>query len=245
MNRKVVLIALSASLVCGMTAVFAQDLEGFDPRAIEARADEFKADAQALFDYATVNAEGHQAEAQSVVQDGYRSVEGLEVGDLPGENGPVDFDEMIAGAKAGMAQPKGAPLFVAFASLSMPEDALAQIIADTTRAGGVVVFRGFSAGNPQTFITGIRKVVDQRGASNIAIDPRLFRAFNVDRVPTYVALSTDFEPCDQLECVSTPPPHDRIAGNVSVAYVLETFAEANGPGAPVARLGLVNIRGQR
>lgn len=152
---------------------------------------------------------------------------------------------MIAGAKAGMAQPKGAPLFVAFASLSMPEDALAQMIADTTRAGGVVVFRGFSAGNPQTFITGIRKVVDQRGASNIAIDPRLFRAFNVDRVPTYVALSTDFEPCDQLECVSTPPPHDRIAGNVSVAYVLETFAEANGPGAPVARLGLANIRGQR
>jgi len=226
MNRKAVLIALSASLVCGMTAVFAQDLEGFDPKAIEARADELKADAQALFDYATVNAQDHQAEAQSVVEDGYRSVEGLEVGDLPGENGPVDFDEMIADAKAGMAQPKGAPLFVAFASLSMPEDALAQMIADT-------------------FITGIRKVVDQRGASNIAIDPRLFRAFNVDRVPTYVALSTDFEPCDQLECVSTPPPHDRIAGNVSVAYVLETFAEANGPGAPVARLGLANIRGQR
>ena len=187
MNRKFVLIALSASLVCSMTAVFAQDLEGFDPRAIEARADEFKTDAQALFDYATVNAEGHQADAQSVVQDGYRSVEGLEVGDLPGENGPVDFDEMIAGAKAGMAQPKGAPLFVAFASLSMPEDALAQMIADTTRAGGVVVFRGFSAGNPHTSITGIRKVVDHRGASHIAIDPRLFRAFNVDRVPRPMA----------------------------------------------------------
>ncbi|MDT9121142.1 TrbC family F-type conjugative pilus assembly protein, partial [Escherichia coli] len=84
-------------------------------------------------------------------------------------------------------------LFVAFASLSMPEEALAQMIADTTKAGGVVVFRGFSTGNPQTFISGIRKVVDQSGASNVAIDPRLFRSFGVDRVPTYVALATDFE----------------------------------------------------
>ena len=55
MNRKFVLIALSASLVCGMTAVFAQDLEGFDPRAIEARADEFKTDAQALFDLSLIH----------------------------------------------------------------------------------------------------------------------------------------------------------------------------------------------
>ena len=159
--------------------------------------------------------------------------------------GPVDFDEMVAGARAGMARPKGAPLFVAFASLSMPDEALAQMIADTTRAGGVVVFRGFSTGNPQTFISGIRKVVDQSGASNVAIDPRLFRSFGVDRVPTYVALATDFEPCDQLDCVTTPPPHDRISGNTSVAYVLETFAGANGPGAPVARLALANLRGKR
>lgn len=245
MNRKLVIVVMSVTLICGVTAVFAQDLEGFDPSAVEARADEFRADAQALFDYATTNAETHQADAQSVVDEGYRRIEGLEVDHIAGGDGPVDFDEMIAGAKAGLAQPKGAPLFVAFASLSMPEEALAQMIADTTRAGGVVVFRGFSAGNPQTFIAGIRKVVDQRGASNIAIDPRLFRSFGVDRVPTYVALSTDFEPCDQLDCVTTPPPHDRIAGNVSVAYVLETFADANGPGAPVARLGLSNMRGQR
>lgn len=245
MNRKLVVIVMLVTLIGGVTAVVAQDLEGFDPAAVEARADEFRADAQALFDYATTNAQAHQAEAQTVVDEGYRKVEGLEVDQIAGSDGPVDFDEMIAGAKAGLAQPKGAPLFVAFASLSMPEEALAQMIADTTRAGGVVVFRGFSAGNPQTFIAGIRKVVDQRGASNIAIDPRLFRSFGVDRVPTYVALSSDFEPCDQLDCVTTPPPHDRIAGNVSVAYVLQTFADANGPGAPVARLGLSNMRGQQ
>lgn len=245
MNRKIAMLLAGAGLLSGMTAVFAQSMDGFDPDAIEARADQFREDAQALFEYATTNAETHTEEAQAVVQQGQQSIEGLDVSQIAGGQGPFDFDEMVAGAKAGMAKPEGAPLFIAFASLSMPEEALSKMIEDTTKAGGVVVFRGFSAGNPQGFIQGIRKVVDQAGASNVAIDPRLFRSFGVDRVPTFVALSSDFEPCDQLDCVTAPPPHDRIAGNVSVSYVLETFANANGPGAPVSRLALRNMKGGR
>lgn len=245
MNRKIAMLLAGAGLLSGMTAVFAQSMDGFDPDAIEARADQFREDAQALFEYATTNAETHTEEAQAVVQQGQQSIEGLDVSQIAGGQGPFDFDEMVAGAKSGMAKPEGAPLFIAFASLSMPEEALSKMIEDTTKAGGVVVFRGFSAGNPQGFIQGIRKVVDQAGASNVAIDPRLFRSLGVDRVPTYVALSSDFEPCDQLDCVTAPPPHDRIAGNVSVSYVLETFANANGPGAPVSRLALRNMKGAR
>ena len=245
MNRKIAMLLAGAGLLSGMTAVFAQSMDGFDPDAIEARADQFREDAQALFEYATTNAETHTEEAQAVVQQGQQSIEGLDVSQIAGGQGPFDFDEMVAGAKAGMAKPEGAPLCIAFASLSMPEEALSKMIEDTTKAGGVVVFRGFSAGNPQGFIQGIRKVVDQAGASNVAIDPRLFRSFGVDRVPTYVALSSDFEPCDQLDCVTAPPPHDRIAGNVSVSYVLESFANANGPGAPVSRLALRNMKGAR
>ncbi|MEE4208875.1 MAG: type-F conjugative transfer system pilin assembly protein TrbC [Parvularcula sp.] len=245
MNRKIATIALAATGSLCAVAVLAQEIEGLDIKSIEARSEAMKADAQALFDYATSHDETHQDEAQAVVEDGYRQIEELNVSRMASATGPVDFDEIVAGARTGMARPKGAPLFVAFASLSMPEEALTTMIADTTRAGGVIVFRGFSAGNPRTFMSGIRKVVDESGASNIAIDPRLFRSFAVDRVPTYVALSTGFEPCDQLDCVTPPPPHDRIAGNVSVSYVLETFANAGGPGAPVARLGLANLRGQR
>ena len=245
MNRKIAMLLAGAGLLSGMTAVFAQSMDGFDPDAIEARADQFREDAQALFEYATTNAETHTEEAQAVVQQGQQSIEGLDVSQIAGGQGPFDFDEMVAGAKAGMAKPEGAPLFIAFASLSMPEEALSKMIEDTTKAGGVVVFRGFSAGNPQGFIQGIRKVVDQAGASNVAIDPRLFRSFGVDRVPTYVALSSDFEPRDPLDCVTAPPPHDRIAGNVSVSYVLESFANANGPGAPVSRLALRNMKGAR
>ena len=245
MNRKFAVALATLSLVGSVTAVFAQSMDGFDPTAIESRADEFKEDAQALFDYVTSNEEVHQEDAQAVVEQGYASIDDLDVSDIAGNGGPVDFDEMIAGAKANRASPEGAPLFIAFASLSMPEEALSRMIEDTTKAGGVVVFRGFSAGNPQAFISGIRNVVDQAGASNVAIDPRLFRSFGVDRVPTYVAVSSNFEPCDQLDCVTTPPAHDRISGNVSVGYVLETFVNANGPGAPVSRLALENLRSVR
>ncbi len=245
MNRTLAFCLTGVGLAGFAVAVFAQSVEGLDIQAIEARGHAAQADAQELFDFATARSEAHRSEAQGVVDAAKASVQVLDVSDMGGVKGPIDFDAIVTGAKAGNVQLKGAPLFIAFASLSMPEDALARLIADTTKAGGVVVFRGFSSGNPQAFITGIRKVVDQAGATNVAIDPRLFRSLRVDRVPTFVALSTDFEPCDQLDCVTAPPPHDRIAGNVSVAYVLETFADANGPGARVSRVALANMRTAR
>jgi conjugal transfer pilus assembly protein TrbC len=81
---------------------------------------------------------------------------------------------------------------------------------------------------------------DQQFAS-IGIDPRLFRAFDVTAVPTMVVSSSDFTPCDGLTCKTTPPPFDRIEGNVTVRYALETFAGKNGPGALVARTALANL----
>lgn len=244
-NRKLILVLANMSMAASAMAVFAQSAEELDIKALEARAQAFQDDAQALFDFAIANSEAQASEAQGVVDAASAAVQDLDASGLAGVKGPVDFDAIVTGAKAGSAQSKGAPLFIAFASLSMPEDALSRLISDTTRSGGVVVFRGFSTGNPQGFVSGIRKVVDQVGASNVAIDPRLFRSFAVDRVPTFVALATDFEPCDQLDCVTAPPPHDRIAGNVSVSYVLETFAAANGPGAAVSRAALANMKSAR
>lgn len=234
------------TLSCGaFSAVLAQTVEGLDIGAIERRAAAQTEDAQALFDFATANAEPLEQQAKNVVDESHDAIRELDVGDVGGEAGPIDLDAMLAGAQGALSAPEGAPLFIAFASLSMPQDALARMIADTTRAGGVVVFRGFSAGSPQPFIAGIRQVVDQQGASNIAIDPRLFRAFDVQRVPTYVALSRDFEPCDQLNCVSETPPHDRISGNVTAEYALSVFTDANGPGAGIARVALGNLRQRR
>lgn len=245
MNKKLI-VPLLVTLGFGtFSAVLAQSVEGLNIQEIERRAKEQAGDAQALFDFATANAEVHREQAQHAVEAGNDAMRDLDVSDVRGADGPIDFDDMLSSAQAALAQPKGAPLFIAFASLSMPEEALSRMIVDTTRAGGVVVFRGFSAGDPRGFIAGIQKVASQQGTSNMAIDPRLFRAFAVDRVPTYVAVSRDFEPCDQLDCVSQAPPHDRIGGNVTVDYALSVFADADGPGAAVSRVALSNLRDRR
>ena len=58
-------------------------------------------------------------------------------------------------------------------------------------------------------------------------------------------VASDFSPCDGFDCTDTLPPHDRIAGNVSVEDALETFADGGGPGAQLARLHLARLRDQR
>ena len=67
-------------------------------------------------------------------------------------------------------------------------------------------------------------------------DPRLFRAFQVEVVPTYVVTTNEIDLCDGLSCVSDVPPHDRMVGNVTAQYALETFANGGGPGAPASRI---------
>ena len=134
------------------------------------------------------------------------------------------------------------PMFIVFASLSMPEASLTRLIADTTRAGGVVVFRGFPGGSTKAFADGLKRVVTSEGQeAHLAIDPRLFRAFKVSAAPTFVAAGREYELCDGLDCTSRAPDHDRITGNVTVEYALETFAGGRGPGAGVARVALTQL----
>jgi len=60
-------------------------------------------------------------------------------------------------------------------------------------------------------------------------------------VPTYVVASSSFALCAEPDCMGEPTPHDRLAGNVTTHFALETFAQGNGPGAPAARLALAHL----
>jgi conjugal transfer pilus assembly protein TrbC len=77
----------------------------------------------------------------------------------------------------------------------------------------------------------------------VGIDPRLFRAFNVTAVPTYVVASTDFDLCDGFDCQTQVPPHDRISGNVTADFALETIARGGGPSARIASQYLARLKG--
>ncbi|WP_371426052.1 TrbC family F-type conjugative pilus assembly protein [Tardiphaga sp.] len=85
-------------------------------------------------------------------------------------------------------------------------------------------------------------MVNKGQFASIGVDPRLFRAFQVQAVPTYVSVSSDFDLCAGFSCTTKVPPYDRMIGNVTVEYALSTFAEGNGPGARVAAVALSNMK---
>ncbi len=239
--------ALAAiSALAGQT--LAQTIDGLDLSAIKARGAEEVKDAQVFVDAVAARGDPHQAEAEELRENGLAAVRAIDPASLPqGPAGPVDFDELLAGAAANTQEPMGeGPLFVVFASLSMPQASLAALIRDTTKAGGVVVFRGFPNNSTRAFAEGLKRVVtDEAQEAHIAIDPRLFRAFKVTAAPTFVVTGRAYDLCDGLNCSSLVPDHDRMTGNVTVEYALETFANAHGPGAGVAGIALTSMRGQR
>lgn len=158
-----------------------------------------------------------------------------------------DFDRMVADAgnmaKDGLRE---APRFIAFASLSMPPQALRQIMDDVTRAGGVVVFRGLTQGSAKVMTESLGKVLKPgERLDGVGIDPRLFRAFAVSEVPAYVVTASDFDLCSGFDCTSAVPPYDRMNGNVTAEYALRTFSEGGGPGARIAAQHLARLQGDQ
>ena len=245
MNRKLLMALALIGAFAGVGAALAQTVDGLDLDAIRARAAAQSEDAAILSAEVARRVEEYRPDAEALDAAARQKVQGLDPATLPkGPAGAVDFDEMIVAASGNLKDNRGsAPQFMVFVSLSMPEESLKTIIDQTSAAGGFVVFRGFPNNSVKQFVAGMSKVVsnDDQFAS-IGVDPRLFRAFGVQAVPTYVAVSSDFTPCDGLRCTTAPPPFDSISGNVTVRYALETFAEDNGPGALVARTALGNIR---
>jgi len=236
------IVALVAT--AGVTALLAQTVDGVDVQAIKKRSAELAADAQAFVDQVKDRGDQFREEAASVREQGVDNMRRVAATDLPkGPAGAVDFDEIVQGAAKNAGTSGGeAPQFIVFASLSMPEAALRQLVRDTAAAGGVVVFRGFPNNSAKEFVARLSKVVDQGQFASIGIDPRLFRAFDVQAVPTYVTVSSDFDLCAGFSCKTRVPPFDRMVGNVTVQYALSTFVEGNGPGAKVAAVALGNMK---
>jgi conjugal transfer pilus assembly protein TrbC len=229
----------------GVTAVLAQTVDGVDIQAVKARAAAMASDAETFVEHVKDRGDQFQDEAASVRDGGTDNMRRIATAELPkGPTGAVDFDELVQGAAANSQAPRGdAPQFIVFASLSMPPESLKQLVRDTARAGGVVVFRGFPNNDAKQFAARVAQIVDkQDDFSNVGIDPRLFRAFDVQAVPTYVAVSSDFDLCAGFSCRTVVPPYDRMTGNVSVEYALSSFVDGNGPGARIAAVALGNMR---
>lgn len=226
-----------------ISALLAQTIDGIDIQAVKKRSADLAAEAEAFVNQVKDRGDQFREDAAQVRDAGTENMRRMATTELPkGPAGAVDFDELVQGA-AQNANAKGgeAPQLIVFASLSMPDASLKQLVRDTARAGGVVAFRGFPNNNAKEFVVRLGKIVEKGQLASIGIDPRLFRAFNVQAVPTFVAVSSDFDLCAGFSCQSKVPPYDRMTGNVTVEYALSSFAQGNGPGARVAAVGLSNL----
>ncbi len=248
MNKYLILIPIGLTLSLGGLALAQSVPDGIDLDTIRERAAEHTEEAQALATNVRERAEALTEDAQGVqIQaQANRAAYADSVAVTPSD-AILDFDTMIANQAAAEKAALGqSPRFIAFASLSMPPAALKALVHDMTRAGGITVLRGFPQGNSEAFKKRLAAIwSDRNDAGSLGIDPRLFRAFQIEAAPSFVMLSTDFSPCDGFDCTSNVPPHDRIAGNISVGEVLETFASGRGPGAELARLHKRRLQGDQ
>jgi len=247
--RKSLLLLSSLVTLGGVGTVLAQTtVDGLDLDAINKAAQAHARNLGQFVDQVL----GHQAEANAdmaddmaVLVEGSQAKVKAEAATRAKANpagNPVDLDALVADAGRSMTPtPQSAPMFIAFASLSMPPESLKRMIADVSKAGGMVVFRGFSPGGPKPFMASLHEAIGDTSGAHVSIDPRLFRAYGVEAVPTYVAASSSFDLCSGEDCASSPTPYDRIAGNVTTHFALETIAQGRGPGAPVARTALANL----
>lgn len=252
MNKIPLLLAAAAAsfgTVLGIASISgAQTFDGLDLAQARTRAVQHAADAEALSAEVARRGASLRAEAGSVAAGAFansarHAAEGV---DGRGQSGRFDFDAMVKAAPGTAAADQGeSAQFIAFASLSMPPVALRQLLGDVSRAGGVVVFRGFPNNNVKAFTAGLARVAGAGPLDNVGIDPRLFRAFEIVAVPTYVVTTSAFDLCNGFDCRTQLPPHDRIAGNVSTEYALTTFASGGGPGAGIARLHLNRLGQER
>ena len=161
--------------------------------------------------------------------------------DLPA---PLPAERHAARTAAGLAGRANSAEIVVFTSLSVPAPSWRQWSREAARIGVPLVLRGVGDG-------GMRATVKQIGVRlagaevGVAVDPRLFRLFGIERVPAVAVVPGGVPACVSRGCSDdTAPPHDVVAGNIGLAAALEAIAAEGGPGRDIARRRLARLRGE-
>ena len=168
-----------------------------------------------------------------------QSVPGSGSGTGPGQTAPLPAERHADALAA--PRPSSAEVLV-FTSLSVPAASWRQWAHDAARTGAPLVLRGVGAGGlPET----AKRIGDRLGdaEAGVAIDPRLFRLFGIERAPAVVVVPGGVPPCESRGCSRDPaPPHDLVAGNVGLVAALEAVAAEGDAGRAAAKRHLERLR---
>ena len=157
---------------------------------------------------------------------------------------PLPAERHASGTARGLAGRGATAEILIFTSLSVPAASWRQWARDAARTGAPLVLRGVGDGGLRATVKRIGERLGGQDAG-VAIDPRLFRLFDIGRVPAVVAVPGGVPACRSRGCAHDPAPaHDRVAGNIGLAAALEAIAAEGGAGRAVARRHLARLRGE-
>jgi len=108
---------------------------------------------------------------------------------------------------------QGPSQVLVFASFSMPDESLKALSDQARRSGCRLIMRGLL----ENFFQKTQKRAFELGI-HYEIDPNLFEEFDVKSVPTFIHARVE-------KGILTPKGHDRLSGNVSLAYALEELSK--------------------
>ena len=159
-----------------------------------------------------------------------------------GGSAPLPAEGHAGRLSASLSGRAGGPEVIVFMSLSAPAESWRQWSREAARIGAPLVLRGLGPDGLQATVKRIGPYLDREGGA--AIDPRLFRLFDITVIPAVAVVPGGVRPCESRGCLSdAAPPHDRVAGNIGLGAALEAIAAEGGPGRATARRHLAALRG--
>lgn len=111
--------------------------------------------------------------------------------------------------------------FYMFASLSLSDNILKQMLEYAELYNGVVVLRGIEDNSFVKTTNHILRIAREESKAAIIIDPTLFKKYKVVQVPAYVLAKIENCPAG----MSCHPYFDKISGNITPKFALEKILE--------------------
>lgn len=158
----------------------------------------------------------------------------------------AEIEEML-GLERGSAsqhasQRKTGSRLLVFVSFSMPDVSLRALGEAAHQAGASILFQGFSDNSIPVMGTHVRRVFGEDMEIGFGIDPTAFSRFEVIAVPTVIALKKPLQTCRTRHCKEDmTPEHDRVTGNATLPFILETIAARGEHGVDAALQALAAL----
>ena len=189
------------------------------------------------------DAEGLKDWTRSVIARALERAVGADAVGIARSPAPLPAETHAAGAGVLAARGNGAEVIV-FTSLAVPPQSWRQWAAEAAGIGAPLVLRGVADEGLQATV---REIGDRLGGheAGVAIDPRLFRLFGIERVPAVAVVPGGVPPCASRGCADdAPPPFDLVTGNIGLAAALQVVAAEGTAGRDTALRGLARLRGE-